>query len=244
MDQSVVAGVGNIYRAEILYKAGIHPDTRGNSLTSAQWHAVWYHTKDLLLRGVQLGSIVTVDEEEGLPAPWTRRYIYNQSSCGRCGDRIQSWQIASRTAYCCPTCQPLLQPRGDGRQTEYGNAAVFPSHCARDDMNTMIHTPEKLTIKQLKAVLDERNIAYAKAMKKGQLVDLVKAEVKAEEGLDRTPEIKAEPRRARSTDKKLPTSVKRVLDMDAIASAADAAAEKRKAMEKRNVEHVPVETDF
>lgn len=41
--------------------------------------AIWRHSVDLLQRGFRLGSIVTVDPEEGLPAPWTRRYIYNQS---------------------------------------------------------------------------------------------------------------------------------------------------------------------
>jgi len=83
MDQSVVAGVGNIYRAELLFKAGIHPDVPGHTLTKAQFmDGVWHHAKDLLHRGVVSGSIVTVDEAEGLGPPWTRRYIYNQRSCG------------------------------------------------------------------------------------------------------------------------------------------------------------------
>lgn len=83
MDQSVVAGVGNIYRAELLFKAGIHPDVPGHTLTKTQFmDGVWHHAKDLLHRGVVSGSIVTVDEAEGLGPPWTRRYIYNQTSCG------------------------------------------------------------------------------------------------------------------------------------------------------------------
>jgi len=83
MDQSVVAGVGNIYRAELLFKAGIHPDVPGHTLTKTQFmDGVWHHAKDLLHRGVISGSIVTVDEAEGLGPPWTRRYIYNQTSCG------------------------------------------------------------------------------------------------------------------------------------------------------------------
>ena len=51
--------------------------------------------------------------------PWTRRYVYNHSSCGRCGSDIKSWAMANRTAYACEVCQPLLQ-----LEAEAGAAAV------------------------------------------------------------------------------------------------------------------------
>ncbi|QDZ23462.1 endonuclease 8 [Chloropicon primus] len=107
MDQSVIAGLGNIYRAEVLFKAGVHPETPGASIDYESFTTIWEISKELLLRGFETGSILTVDPEEGLPEPWTRRYIYNHSSCGRCGTRISTWDMGGRTCYACPTCQVL-----------------------------------------------------------------------------------------------------------------------------------------
>jgi formamidopyrimidine-DNA glycosylase len=113
MDQSYFAGPGNIYRAEILFKAGIHPNIAGKDLTRSQFDAVWAHSVALLRRGYETGSILTVDQAEA--ESWShpksrRRYIYNQQSCPRCGDTIMSWDINSRTCYACVTCQPLPAP--------------------------------------------------------------------------------------------------------------------------------------
>ena len=231
MDQSVVAGVGNIYRAELLYKAGLHPDTPGNMLTEAQWDAVWHHAKDLLMRGVVSGSIITVDPEENLPAPWTRRYIYNQSSCGRCRGRIVSWSIQNRTAYACPTCQPRKWDSSSLSAPTMKPAVVFPSHCARDDLATLLKTPEKLTMKQLKTVLESRGQEIKSSAKKAELVALVKAtDVK-------TPDIKVETSRGSREAQ----TAKRSLDLSLldIVAPADAALEKRRAGEGKHVEHVP-----
>ena len=51
MDQSKIAGVGNIYRAEILYKARVHPLTKVSNLSDAELSNVWYHSVDCLQRG-------------------------------------------------------------------------------------------------------------------------------------------------------------------------------------------------
>eukprot|EP00536_Pseudo-nitzschia_multiseries_P002655 jgi/Psemu1/109132/gw1.35.30.1 len=109
MDQSYFTGPGNIYRAEICFKAGIHPNRVGRTLQRQEFDRVWYHTKDLLERGYRTGSILTVDPTEAIALgnPRMRRYIYNTAKCPRCTTSIKSWQIASRTCYACPTCQPL-----------------------------------------------------------------------------------------------------------------------------------------
>lgn len=83
MDQSCVAGVGNIYRAEILFKAGVHPEQPARTLPRPTFEAVWAHSVLLLQRGFLTGSILTVDPEEARVLN-RRRYIYNQSVCGRC----------------------------------------------------------------------------------------------------------------------------------------------------------------
>lgn len=65
----------------------------------------------LLQRGFQSGSIITVDPAEAkvLGKPWTRRYVYNQRTCGRCGASVRTWDMATRTVYACETCQPLRE---------------------------------------------------------------------------------------------------------------------------------------
>jgi formamidopyrimidine-DNA glycosylase len=67
--------VGNIYRAEILYKARIHPEQPARSLSRQQFDLLWYHCVNLLQRGFASGSILTVDPEDAarLGKPWTRR---------------------------------------------------------------------------------------------------------------------------------------------------------------------------
>ncbi|PNH01897.1 hypothetical protein TSOC_012173 [Tetrabaena socialis] len=78
MDQSMIAGVGNIYRAEILFKAAVHPETPAAAITREQFDRIWYHCVDLLQQGFVGGSIITVDPEEAevLGRPWTRRWVW------------------------------------------------------------------------------------------------------------------------------------------------------------------------
>ena len=91
MDQSVVAGIGNIYRAEVLFKAGVHPEQPGRTMPRAAFDTLWAHSVALLRRGFQTGSILTVDPEEAarLGAPWTRRCVWSLvvDEPGRAGGR-------------------------------------------------------------------------------------------------------------------------------------------------------------
>jgi len=267
MDQSVIAGVGNIFRAEILFKSGIHPEQPGCTLTREEFDRVWFHSAELLQAGFRLGSIVTVDPSEGLPPPWTRRYIYNQTKCGRCGDRIRSWDIASRTAYACPTCQPL---RHDSTPTERQaivskakGAVEFVSHCAPDDENVLLLLPSRMTVAQLKNLLFSHGLSIQG--KKADLVDRVlkhayNGTIKKEEdnsadallhnvtpGISErvTKKRRAEIGKASSqSDAHGHGGVARALDMDrSIVNARDAALEKINAGEKRSVEHVPLPID-
>jgi hypothetical protein len=160
MDQSLVAGIGNIYRAEILYKAfhliassphtgmhvqaRLHPEQPCRSLTREKFETLWMHSVQCLQRGFESGSIITVDPEDAvrLGEPWTRRYVYNQTTCGNCGSRIQSWADPNkRTVYACTTCQVLATALGgatevtEARQSALARAKgaqVFHSHCAPD----------------------------------------------------------------------------------------------------------------
>lgn len=112
LDQSVLAGVGNVYRAEILFVCGIHPLRPGTSCSDDQLDAVWRTAASMLRAGVKANRIVTVRRAElGLPrgAPITRRdatYVYKRDRCLRCGTPITTMPIANRTSYHCPVCQP------------------------------------------------------------------------------------------------------------------------------------------
>lgn len=111
MDQSVIAGVGNIYRSEILYLLGIHPSRQGNTLSESEFMALWELTVSLLKIGKRYNRIITTHPDEiGKPRTRMNRderlWIYKKPACIRCGTPIQSWKIAARTVYACPTCQP------------------------------------------------------------------------------------------------------------------------------------------
>lgn len=114
MDQSVVAGIGNIYRAEALFVAGIHPLRPGTACEPAELEALWATVQAMLRKGVRDGRIITVDRADlGVSAnahiPRSEAtYVYKRDRCLRCGDEIRLIQIANRTCYFCPTDQPTI----------------------------------------------------------------------------------------------------------------------------------------
>jgi endonuclease VIII len=116
MDQSVVAGVGNVFRAESLYVHGIHPETPGHSLDEDTGMALWTTLTTMLTDGVRRNRIVTVDRAElavltGTTRPRARTtYVYRRAECLRCGTPIERWAMANRWAYACPRCQPRPAP--------------------------------------------------------------------------------------------------------------------------------------
>lgn len=112
MDQSVVAGVGNVYRAEALFVCGIHPLRPGVDCDDVELDALWITITAMLRQGVKDGRIVTVSRSE-LDIPKGGRikrgeatYAYKRDHCLRCGTEIELLDIQNRTSYHCPTCQP------------------------------------------------------------------------------------------------------------------------------------------
>ena len=111
MDQSVVAGVGNVYRAEVLFAHGIHPLVPTRQVGRSQWDAMWRWLVEALRRGVRERRIITVDPRE-VGKPRSRltvaesRYVYKQEHCLRCGTPVRRWDLAGRWAYACESCQP------------------------------------------------------------------------------------------------------------------------------------------
>jgi formamidopyrimidine-DNA glycosylase len=183
MDQSFFTGPGNIYRAEILFKAGVHPDVIGKELEKSEFDVIWFHTVALLKRGFATGSILTVDPEEAraLGQPELRRYIYNSSKCPRCQTSIRTWSINNRTCYACPTCQPLKKT-GAAVVTPQKECIPFNSHCAPESVAERLQAsgPAQLTVKEIKNELAKLGVRVSSADKR-KLVELL------EEALERKP---------------------------------------------------------
>ena len=110
LDQSVIAGLGNVYRAEILFACGIDPRRPANELAPEEVDAIWKTAKKMLAEGERSGKIVTVPRREagGPPSKLTgkdRHQVYKREECRRCGTPVQSATIATRTMFWCPNCQ-------------------------------------------------------------------------------------------------------------------------------------------
>lgn len=93
LDQSVIAGVGNVYRAEALWTHGISPLRPADEVTREEFDALWKELVALLRKGVKEQRIST-------------RNVYRQETCPTCGTPVRRWDLAGRWAYACPTCQP------------------------------------------------------------------------------------------------------------------------------------------
>jgi endonuclease-8 len=116
IDQHVLSGVGNVYRAEALFVSGIHPQRPADSLSRAEFDRLWNTLVAMLRQGVEDRRIITVhaSERAGLDpngdaetvAPEDAFYVYQQHHCRRCGSPIRAWPIGPRRAYACEQCQP------------------------------------------------------------------------------------------------------------------------------------------
>ena len=113
LDQSAIAGVGNVYRAEALYVLGIAPHRPANTLTRGEFDALWETLVRMMRTGVRLNRIVTTDPADrdrrsGRPSDADRHYLWRRTDlpCRRCGTPIRTEVLGARNAYWCPGCQP------------------------------------------------------------------------------------------------------------------------------------------
>ncbi|WP_405838336.1 Fpg/Nei family DNA glycosylase [Streptomyces platensis] len=117
LDQKVIAGVGNVYRAEVLFRHRIDPYRAGRDLTRAEWDALWADLVFLMAEGVRHNRIDTVRPEH-LPEAMGRPprvddhggevYVYRRAhqGCHICGSEIRTAGLAARNLFWCPGCQP------------------------------------------------------------------------------------------------------------------------------------------
>jgi DNA-formamidopyrimidine glycosylase len=114
MDQSVLAGVGNVYRAEVLYRAGVSPFRPGRDLDAAVWDGLWVDLVAQMKAGVRTGRIVTTeradrDRRSGPARREDAHYVYRRDGlpCRRCGTGVRTEVMAARNLFWCEVCQPV-----------------------------------------------------------------------------------------------------------------------------------------
>lgn len=120
LEQKVVAGVGNVYRSEVLFLEGIDPRLPAGDLDAEAADRVWRRLTAELRRGERSGRIVTVDPLEvgartrGELAREERLYVYKRDGlpCRRCGAEIVRWTPRTRAIWTCPSCQRAEGPAG------------------------------------------------------------------------------------------------------------------------------------
>jgi len=111
LDQRRVAGVGNIYAAEALFLAGIHPYRRADGVAPEEAESLHHALRAVLRRAIDAGGTTirdyrTADGSEGRFAPSLCVYGRDGEPCRRCGTAIERPVFSSRSAFCCPICQP------------------------------------------------------------------------------------------------------------------------------------------
>ncbi|MFE9423055.1 Fpg/Nei family DNA glycosylase [Kitasatospora sp. NPDC006697] len=116
MDQKVLAGVGNVYRAEVLFRHGIDPHRAGRELRRAEWLGIWEDLAALMAEGAAIGRIDTVRPEhtpEAMGRPprvddhGGEVYVYRRAGqgCLVCGTEVRTEEHAARNLFWCPRCQ-------------------------------------------------------------------------------------------------------------------------------------------
>ncbi|MBW4095261.1 MAG: Fpg/Nei family DNA glycosylase [Acidobacteria bacterium] len=101
MEQNILAGVGNIYRAELLFRQRLNPATLGSSVPSGAAASLWEDAVGAMNDGVRRGKIVTTGDPE------VPHFVYQRNSqpCMRCGELVALRELAGRKLYWCPGCQ-------------------------------------------------------------------------------------------------------------------------------------------
>ena len=123
MDQKVIAGVGNVYRAELLFRQGLDPWLAGKALSADAARQLWDDTVAVMSDGVRDGRIITTPphywsgpaggaprgggSRSGLPAPEESHFVYRRQGleCRDCGTPVALTDLGARKLYWCPGCQ-------------------------------------------------------------------------------------------------------------------------------------------
>lgn len=112
LDQTVVTGLGNIYVDETLFKAGIHPMRRANTLNDTEIEAIQKAAVQTLREAVDLGGTTIrsyVNSQGDMGMFQQELFVYGQEEkdCKNCGEAITKMKLSGRGTHICESCQPL-----------------------------------------------------------------------------------------------------------------------------------------
>ncbi|MFS0867348.1 Fpg/Nei family DNA glycosylase [Microbacterium sp. 179-B 1A2 NHS] len=113
MDQKVVSGIGNVYRAEMLFRANLNPHTPGREVPEEVVRGLWRDWVRLLSIGVETGQMMTMDDldpeahRRAMAHRDDRHWVYHRAGlpCRVCGTEVVLEEMAARKLYWCPRCQ-------------------------------------------------------------------------------------------------------------------------------------------
>ena len=112
MDQSVVAGIGNVYRAELLFRSRISPHRAGRLVARPEWEGLWSDVVTLMGAGLRSGRIITTlpadrERSRGRVRSEDAHYVYRRAGlpCRVCGTTIRTEELVGRNLFWCPRCQ-------------------------------------------------------------------------------------------------------------------------------------------
>ena len=112
MDQTILSGVGNVYRAEVLFRNRINPHRPGRKLSRRSWNAIWSDLVELMPQGVRDNRIDTVRPEHtpeamgrppGVDDHGGEVYVYRRAGmpCWVCGSKVRTEVLAGRNLFWC-----------------------------------------------------------------------------------------------------------------------------------------------
>jgi len=110
MDQSIIAGIGNIYASESLWQARINPEKEAFKLSDKELKNLYQSIKKVLLLSIKLGgeSFSDYRKPDGSKGGFdSERRVYKREGqkCHRCGSKIKRIKIGQRSTFFCPVCQ-------------------------------------------------------------------------------------------------------------------------------------------
>ncbi|HSX08711.1 MAG TPA: DNA-formamidopyrimidine glycosylase [Candidatus Saccharimonadales bacterium] len=110
MDQSLIAGIGNIYANDALFVARIHPKRSANSLTQKEQKLLFLAIEQVLKKGIEVGgasewSYVDALGKSGRYQEFFQVYRKHGQKCPRCGTEIETIRLGGRGTFFCPECQ-------------------------------------------------------------------------------------------------------------------------------------------
>lgn len=111
LDQGRIAGIGNVYVQDVLFKAGIHPLRSIQTLTQDEITALWHALRETLQQSIDQGGAAFELNLYGQKGSWGEHFLlvgYREGKpCPVCGTQVTKIKTGSTSSYVCPACQPF-----------------------------------------------------------------------------------------------------------------------------------------